>query len=117
LTVIVLFAGVPVSDLDAAIGWYERLLGGPPDMSPNETERTWRLTDEAWIYVVVDTERAGKGLLTVMVDDLDDRLEGMRGRGIEVGEVETIVPGVRKTEISDSEGNRIGFGEAVSSGG
>jgi predicted enzyme related to lactoylglutathione lyase len=117
LTVNVLFAGVAVADLEAAIEWYERLLGGPADMSPNETERAWRLTDEAWIYVVVDAESAGKGLLTVMVDDLDERLDGMRRRGIAVGEVETIAPGVRKTEISDPEGNRIGFGEAVSSAG
>jgi catechol 2,3-dioxygenase-like lactoylglutathione lyase family enzyme len=117
LTVNELFAGVPVADLDAAVEWYERLLGGPADMSPNETEKAWSLTDEAWIYVVVDAERAGKGLLTVMVDDLDDRLDGMRGRGIAVGEVETIGPGVRKTEIIDPEGNRIGFGEAVSSAG
>jgi predicted enzyme related to lactoylglutathione lyase len=117
LTVNELFAGVPVADLDAAVEWYERLLGGPADMSPNETEKAWSLTDEAWIYVVVDAERAGKGLLTVMVDDLDERLDGMRERGIAVGEVETIVPGVRKTEIIDPEGNRIGFGEAVSSAG
>jgi predicted enzyme related to lactoylglutathione lyase len=117
LTVSVLFAGIPVADLDSAIEWYERLLGAPPDMTPNETERTWKLTGEAWIYVVADPERAGKGLVTVMVDDLDDRLEGMRGRGIDVGRVETIGPGVRKAVISDPEGNQIGFGEAVSRAG
>ena len=58
----------------------------------------------------------------VAVADLDVAVEWyqrllMRGRGIEVGEVETIAPGVRKTEISDPEGNRVGFGEAVSSAG
>ena len=108
----VLFAGIPVADLEAAIDWYERLLGGPPDMTPNETERTWKLTDESWIYVVRDPERAGRALVTVMVDDLDERIAGIEERGIEPGEVEQITEGVRKVEIVDPEGNRIGFGQA-----
>jgi predicted enzyme related to lactoylglutathione lyase len=112
LTVNVLFAGIPVADLEAAIGWYERLLEGPPDMTPNESERAWRLTEESWIYVVADPERAGRALVTVMVDDLDDRLAAIRERGIEVGEVQEITEGVRKVEITDPEGNLIGFGQA-----
>ena len=30
------FAGLAVMGLDAAIDWYERLLGKPPDMRPND---------------------------------------------------------------------------------
>jgi catechol 2,3-dioxygenase-like lactoylglutathione lyase family enzyme len=112
LTVNVLFAGVPVTDLDAAIEWYERLLDAPPDMAPNETERTWRLTGESWIYVVADPERAGKALVTVMVDDLDERVAGLRERGIEVGEIQAINERTRKVEVVDPEGNRIAFGQA-----
>ena len=112
MAVNVLFAGIAVADLDAAIEWYERLLGGPPDMTPNEIERTWKLTDQSWIYVVTDPERAGRGLVTVMVDDLDERLAAIRERGIEVGEVEQINERTRKAEIVDPEGNRIGFGQA-----
>jgi hypothetical protein len=47
LPINVLFAGVPVAELHAALAWYERLLGGPPDRVPNESERMWRLTDGA----------------------------------------------------------------------
>ena len=108
----VLFAGIPVANLDAAVEWYERLLGAAPDMAPNETERAWRLTDESWIYVVADPDRAGRGLITVMVDDLDDRLAGIRERGIQVGEIVEINERTRKAEIVDPEGNRIGFGQA-----
>jgi hypothetical protein len=46
------------------------------------TERAWKLTDESWIYVVRDPERAGRALVTVMVDD------------------------------GDPEGNQVGFGQA-----
>ncbi len=112
MAVNVLFAGIAVADLDGAIQWYERLLGAPPDMRPNETERCWKLTDESWIYVVADRERAGTGLATVMVDDLDERVAAIRQRGIEVGEIESINDQTRKIEIVDPEGNRIGFGQA-----
>jgi catechol 2,3-dioxygenase-like lactoylglutathione lyase family enzyme len=113
LAINVLFAGIPVADLEVAIEWYGRLLGGPPDMTPNETERTWKLTDESWIYVVTDPERAGKALVTVMVDDLDDRLAGLEGRGIEPDEIQVISESVRKAVFSDPEGNQIGIGEAA----
>jgi len=112
LAINVLFAGIAVADLDAAIEWYERLLGGPPDMTPNETERTWRLTGESWIYVVADPERAGKGLVTVMVDDLDERLAALEERGIEPDEMQVISGSVRKAVFTDPEGNEIGFGQA-----
>ena len=36
----VLFGGIPVTELEPSIDWYERFLGRPPDMAPNETERT-----------------------------------------------------------------------------
>jgi len=112
LAINVLFAGIPVSDLDAAIEWYERLLGGPPDMTPNEIERAWKLTDESWVYVVTDPARAGKALVTVMVDDLDERLAALAGRGIEPDEIQEISETVRKAVFTDPEGNQVGIAEA-----
>jgi catechol 2,3-dioxygenase-like lactoylglutathione lyase family enzyme len=112
LAINVLFAGIPVADLEAAVEWYERLLAGPPDMTPHEGERTWRLTEESWIYVVRDPERAGRALVTVMVDDLEERLAGLRGRGIEPDEIQDISENVRKAVFTDPEGNEIGIGQA-----
>jgi len=37
-----LLAGVPVADYRSALGWYERLLGRPPDFFPNESEAVWQ---------------------------------------------------------------------------
>ncbi|HEX2103314.1 MAG TPA: VOC family protein [Solirubrobacteraceae bacterium] len=107
----ILFAGVPVADLDAARGWYERLLGRPPDLVPNASEVAWQLAEAGWIYVVTDAERAGRALLTLIVDDLDGLLGALAGRGLAAGPVETLGNGVRRTEIADPEGNRIAFGE------
>lgn len=53
-----LFAGVAVADYDAALPWYVRLLGRPPDMIPQQDEAAWRLADTGWIYLVAGlTER------------------------------------------------------------
>jgi predicted enzyme related to lactoylglutathione lyase len=108
----VLFAGVPVADLDTAVEWYERLFDGPPDMAPNEIERCWKLTDESWIYVVVDPERAGRALVTVMVDDLDERVAAVKERGIDAVEVEVISETTRKEIFVDPDGNQFAFGQA-----
>src|SRR3954447_21480962 len=104
------FAGIPVAELEAGLDWWERLLGRPPDMRPNESEATWQLTETSSIYVVHDPERAGNALVTLFVEDLDAMLAGMAERGIEAGEVGT-KPGVRVTTVADPEGNRVQLGE------
>jgi catechol 2,3-dioxygenase-like lactoylglutathione lyase family enzyme len=105
------FAGLPVTDLGAARAWYERLTGEPPFMQPNDDEYVWRLEEHAWIYVVRDAQRAGHGLLTVIVDDLDAQLAGLAERGLTTDPVETMRNGVRKAEIRDPDGNRITYGQ------
>jgi catechol 2,3-dioxygenase-like lactoylglutathione lyase family enzyme len=117
LAIDVVFAGIPVAELEPAIDWYERFLGRPPDMAPHEKERCWQLTDDGWLYVIEDGDRAGNGLATFLVDDLDARLAELSGRGIEIGQVERLNERTRKVEVADPDGNRIGLGEVVSSGG
>jgi catechol 2,3-dioxygenase-like lactoylglutathione lyase family enzyme len=105
------FAGLPVSDLDAARAWYERLTGAPPFMQPNDDEYVWQLEEHSWIYVVRDAQRAGNGLLTVLVDDLDDQIAELAERGLTTDPTETMGNGVRTAEIRDPAGNLIKFGQ------
>ena len=107
----VLFAGVAVAYYHAARAWYERLLGRPPDMIPNDNEATWRLAVAGWIYVVGDAHRAGKALLTLIVDDLDRHVAELGERGFATGAIET-APGLyRRVVVTDPEGNTITFAE------
>jgi predicted enzyme related to lactoylglutathione lyase len=108
------FAGLAVTRLDAAIEWYGRLLGKPPDMRPNEREAMWQVTQTASVYVVADEDRAGQSAVTMFVDDLDAGLEGIARRGIAVGEIET-APGLfRSVQVSDPDGNAIQLAELPS---
>lgn len=107
-----LFSGIPVTDYAAALGWYERLFGAPPDMFPHDTEAMWELAEHRWVYIVQMPKHAGHARLTLFVEDLDSRVAEMAGRGIEPAIEERYGNGVRKITYRDPDGNEIGFGGA-----
>ena len=104
-----LFAGLRVRDFATARAWYERLLG-EPSFLPHATEAVWTLADGRHLYIVEEAVRAGHGVATVFVDDLDATLAGIAARGLEPDERETYTNGVRKALFRDPDGNEIGFG-------
>lgn len=108
-----LFPGIAVADLGQARHWYERLAGRPPDFLPNDNEAVWHLGGTGWIYVVGDAGRAGNGLITVLVEDLDARVAVLAERGLETEPIDEVPGVVRKAAITDPEGNRITFGESL----
>jgi catechol 2,3-dioxygenase-like lactoylglutathione lyase family enzyme len=109
-----LFAGVPVADFGPAAEWYERLLGRPPDMRPHQAEAVWQLGADSWIYVVADADRAGRALLTFIVDDLDELVAGVAERGVAAAPIETMSAArMRRTAVTDPEGNRITFAQEL----
>jgi hypothetical protein len=105
------FASIPVANRDAAIGWYEQLAGRVPDLIPNEQEAAWRMSETGWIYVIADPQRAGSALNTLLVDDLEVFLDGLSERGLAAAPVEIIGDGVRRTTITDPDGNRLNVGQ------
>ncbi|TFV65435.1 UNVERIFIED_ORG: VOC family protein [Bacillus sp. AZ43] len=107
-----LFAGLPVTDYQRALSWYERLLGSEPGFVPNDVEAVWELAEHRYLFIEVRPEHAGHAMHTVFVDDLDDRVRGITDRGIEPVQRETYGNGVRKVTYRDPDGNEIGFGGA-----
>ena len=105
-----LFAGLPVSDLGRAQDFYDRLLGAGPVFFPNDEEAVWTLDEHRHVYVLLDPERAGGGLVTLVVEDLVARVSGIADRGIEPALDETYDNGVRKVTYRDPDGNELGFG-------
>ena len=103
-------AVVPVADFDAARAWYESLFGRPADNLPMEGRLVeWRVTDNGWVQVGLDVDRAGSGLLNFAVDDLGRHLAEVSGRGLTPGAVETVNKGVQLSALTDPDGNRITF--------
>jgi hypothetical protein len=90
------------------------ILGRLPDVIVTDNEAMWQVADRGWIYVVGDTNRAGNALLTLLVDDLEDHVAELAERGLATGAIDTVPGVVRKAVIIDPEGNRITFGEDLS---
>lgn len=102
-------SGRPTRDIAAGAAWYERLFGRPPDNRPMDGLVEWQLTDNGWLQVTEDADRAGTALLNLAVDDIKAHMGGVRSRGFDPGEVQTVTKGVQLSAIDDPDGNTITF--------
>jgi glyoxylase I family protein len=104
-------AALPVQDFDAAVRWFGELVGSGPTTRPMEGLAEWRFPAGGWVQVFVDAERAGKGALTVVVDDIEACRRDLAAKGVAIdssGDGET----TRITLITDPDGNRIVFAQS-----
>ncbi len=104
-----LFAGVPVTDLDASIEWYTRLFGREPTRRVGD-EVLWDLLEGATVFIEPGPERAGSGRVTMLVEGLDEILARLDEAGITY-ERETYSNGVHHASAPDPDGNAIAFAE------
>lgn len=101
-------AGIPVAGFDAAVGWYEKLLGRPADERPMAGLAEWYFPGAGAIQVIQDRERAGSALLTLSVDDLAAFVSGLEEDGLAPGPVDdTTSATVLLATIDDPEGNAV----------
>jgi catechol 2,3-dioxygenase-like lactoylglutathione lyase family enzyme len=105
-----LFAGVPVSDLDASIDWYSRFFGRPPDVRMGD-EILWEIDESATLFIEPNAAQAGAGRITLAVTGLDALLERLAAEHIEHEPIETYSNGVRHVKVPDPDGNQIAFAE------
>jgi catechol 2,3-dioxygenase-like lactoylglutathione lyase family enzyme len=105
-----LFAGVPVTDLDAGIDWYTRFFGRPPDVRFGN-EVLWEIEEHATLFIKPNAAETGAGRITLAVAGLDALLERLDAEGIEHEPIETYSNGVRHVNIPDPDGNAIAFAE------
>lgn len=100
-------AVVPVSDIEVAAQWYERLLGSPPTNRPMPTLVEWRTTSTGWIQVFADGERAGSTAVNLAVDDLAATIGELADRGLSPGEIQDASKGVQLSTLDDPDGNTV----------
>jgi glyoxylase I family protein len=98
---------VPVSDLDRANAWYEKLFGRSADNNPMPVLVEWQVVPGGWVQVFVDADRAGSGLLNFAVDDLRAHVADVAERGLTPGDVEDVNKGVQLSTLRDPDGNLI----------
>jgi catechol 2,3-dioxygenase-like lactoylglutathione lyase family enzyme len=102
-----LLAVAPVTDLDTAVAWYERLLGRAADNVPMAGLAEWRIRPDGRLQVFVSPEHAGRTLVNLAVADLEESLAELTGRGLTAGEVRPGSQKVRFAALTDPDGNRV----------
>jgi predicted enzyme related to lactoylglutathione lyase len=108
MTVNRVLAGLAVTDVDAAVPWYERLFGRPADARPMEGLAEWHVPSGGVVQIVASPERAGRSQLTLEVDDLAHELAAMRERGLDAGRLDdTTSDKVLIATTTDPEGSEI----------
>jgi catechol 2,3-dioxygenase-like lactoylglutathione lyase family enzyme len=111
--IIHLYAGVPVTDVDASIDWYARFFERPPDLRAGD-EVLWEVDEHATLFIESNAAQAGAGRITLSVAGLDELLERLTSQGINHEAIETYSNGVRHAKVPDPDGNAIAFAEPPS---
>ena len=70
------------ADLEAAEGWYTKLLGRGPDYRPMETLVQWELFHQGELMLSSSDEIAGSGVMFLYVDDIAAERRRLQGLGI-----------------------------------
>lgn len=112
MAITTVLAVIPVDGFDAALGWYERLLGRPADERPMDGLAQWRVAgDGGWLQLYEDAERAGQTQITLAVDDLDGHARDLADRGIALAPADTASGMFRISTVEDPAGNAITFAQ------
>ena len=104
-----LFAVSPVQDLAAALDWYALLFGRAADARPIPDLAQWYL-DGFGFQVMRAPDRAGRGMATLVVPDIEAECARLAGAGIQAGEIVRGDFGA-VAQLDDPEGNRITLAE------
>ena len=104
-------ASVAVKDLKAAVRWYEKVLGRPPDSRPMPEVAEWQFERGGWLQVYQLPERAGSGSFTLAVNNIDDHVALLTNLDIDTSQ-RSSGDKVKTLMITDPDGNHIAFAEA-----
>ncbi len=107
-------ASVAVNDLSAAVEWYERVLGKPPDSRPMPELAEWKFEGGGWLQVYQLPARAGSGSFTLSVSSIDGQVTRLSKLGIDTRQ-RSSGDKVKTLMIADPDGNHIAFAEAIDS--
>jgi len=104
-------ASVAVKDLDKAVEWYAQLLGGQGNRPMPEVAE-WTFPRGGGLQVYKLAERAGKGSLTLVVDDIETAIAKLSSMKVDVSQRSTNER-VKTLMVVDPDGNHLAFAQAL----
>ncbi len=106
MTLTNVLAGLAVEDVANSLAWYEYLFGRPADARPMADVAEWKLPGGGWVHVMSDADRAGAGVVLLIVDDIGEELERLETHGIKPV-AKAIGDFFKTAKLRDPDGNLI----------
>jgi predicted enzyme related to lactoylglutathione lyase len=110
ITVQGVYACAVVSDFEAGLAFYSKLMGRQPDDQPFPGMAQWRNMAAAGIQLWEDAEHAGHARMTIVVPVVASERARLKAEGIEPEPDQVGDWGV-VAQLEDPEGNRITLAE------
>lgn len=101
-----LYAVACVADMALAEDWYTGLLARPADDHPMPTLTQWRNIGTAGIQLVLDPDKAGRSVITIVTPNIDAERDRLADLNLDIGQISRGSFGAI-AEIADHDGNRI----------
>ncbi|OTN89083.1 hypothetical protein A5819_001575 [Enterococcus sp. 7E2_DIV0204] len=101
--------GLPVSNLEAAASWYEKLFMSDEKITPVEGIIEYQI-GSVWIQLFEEKMNVSENVLRLEVEDLDTEFKRLKTLGVIVDEVIADVADIlRYVDFSDPDGNKLSF--------
>ncbi|UVC12381.1 VOC family protein (plasmid) [Rhizobium sp. TH2] len=83
-----IYANLSCSDLAASAAWFGKLFGRSPDARPMAGLAEWHHASSAGFQLHQNPDNAGRGTITLIVDDLVVEIARLGEEGIITGKIE-----------------------------
>ena len=104
-------ASVAVNDIEAAVQWYQKVLGRPADATPMPELAEWKFPGGGSLQVYALPERAGACSCTLSVSSIDTEAARLEKLGVFMGN--QMGEQVKVFMVKDPDGNSIAFAQAL----
>lgn len=109
MAITAIYANLSCADLAASTTWFSTIFGREPDAAPMAGLVEWH-GNGAGFQLVEDAVKAGKGTLTLIVGDIRDDYERLRGAGLDPGGIED-AHNTTISRLQDPDGNLVVLAE------
>lgn len=101
-----IYAQLNCTDMERSAAWLAKIFGRPADAAPMDGLNEWHHADNAGVQLVQNGTDAGRGYLTLIVEDIEAELARLSDAGIKT-EKATTGNMATVSQLVDPDGNKV----------